>query len=101
MESLCLTPVRIIRCVQNLEIKSLSRSEKISKGKPFSQYHSLKKIDANSSAVRVVLVGIIRMSDLVRWSVIDRIQLKPMSRGRGPMKSIEIELHLSSGMGRG
>src|ERR1700678_2843823 len=100
VESLCLTPVRIIRCVQNLEIKSLSWSETISKGKPFSQYHSLKKTEPNSSAGSVVLVGIIRMSEL-RRSVIDRIQSKPMSRGRGPMKSIEIESHLSSGMGRG
>jgi hypothetical protein len=84
-ESLCLTPVRIIRCRQNLDINNLSRSDIISKGKPFSQYQFSKKRIAQASAVRVVCVGIIRTSEF-NLSVIVRIQSNPLSSGRNPLK---------------
>src|ERR1700761_327810 len=58
-----LTLVSLCKAFQKRDRKSLSRSETISSGNPFSQYHSLKNICASSSAVRVVLVGIMRMSE--------------------------------------
>ena len=39
----CLIPVSNIRCFQNFAMNSLSRSEIISRGRPFSQYHLSKK----------------------------------------------------------
>ena len=99
-EYLCLTPVKSIRCLQNFDTNNLSRSEIISMGRPFSQYQLSKKSTASSSAVRVVVVGMIRMSEL-RRSVIVRIQSKLLSRGKGPIKSIETESQRSSGIGKG
>ena len=69
-------------------------------GKPFSQYQWVKNSRASSSAVMVVQVGIIRMSE-PSLSVIDKIQLKLSSSGRGPMKSIATLSPRSSGIGRG
>ena len=69
-------------------------------GSPFSQYQLSKKRTASSSAVRVVLVGIIRTSEFKR-SVIVRIQSKPLSGGSGPMKSMETDSQRSSGIGKG
>lgn len=69
-------------------------------GSPFSQYQLLKKTTASSSAMRVVLVGIIRTSEFKR-SVIVRIQSKLLSGGSGLMKSMETELQCSSGIGNG
>lgn len=100
MDSLCLMPVRIMRCFQNFEMKSLSRSEIMSRGKPFSQYQFSKNNMAHASAVNVVWVGMIRTSEL-RRSVIVRMQSYPLSTGKGPTKSIEIESHRSSGTGKG
>ena len=93
-------PVRIIKCFQNLDKKSLSRSEIISKGRPFSQYQFSKKRMAQPSAVRVVFVGMIRTSEW-RRSVMVKMQSNPLSMGKGPMKSSEIESQRSSGTGRG
>jgi hypothetical protein len=83
-----------------LEVNSLSLSEMISSGRPFLQYHSSKKMVASSSAVRLDRVGIIRMSEFKR-SVIVRIQSKPESIGRGPMKSMATLSPRDSGMGSG
>ena len=57
------TLVSLCKAFQNWDTKSLSRLETMSSGRPFSQYHSLKKICASSSAVSVVFVGTMRMSE--------------------------------------
>ena len=81
-------------------MKSLSRSETISKGKPFSQYHLWKNISASCSAVSVETVGMIWMSDPSR-SVKVIIVSNPESLGSGPMKSIATESQRASGIGSG
>src|SRR6266702_838079 len=79
---------------------SLSRSDTISKGSPFSQYQLSKNISASFSAVRVEIVGIRRISE-PRRSVRVRIMSKPLSLGSGPMKSIATESHRLLGTGSG
>jgi hypothetical protein len=83
-----------------VDIKSLSRSDTMLRGRPFSQYQRSKNKMANSLAVSLVDVGIIRISDPSR-SVIVRIQSYPLSSGRGPMKSIDMDWQRSSGTGKG
>src|SRR5258705_469000 len=100
VNALSLTPVTLSKAFQNLDMKSLSRSEIMSCGRPFSQYHLLKKTSARFSAVIVVFVGIICKSE-PNQSVIVRIQWYPSSRGNGLMKSIAIEAQRSSGTGKG
>src|ERR1700678_2386922 len=90
IEALHLTPVRRVRCFQKEDMKSLSRSEMMSVGSPFSQYQLSKNRTASSLAVREVEVGMMRISD-DRRSVMVRMQLYPWSRGRGPMKSIDTD----------
>ncbi len=94
------TPVSLCSACQNLEIKSLSRSDMISAGSLFSQYQFSKKMVANFSAIISVRVGISLISEPIQ-SVIVRRQLKPSSSGRGPMKSIAMLLPCSSGIGSG
>ena len=79
-----------VNAFQKRDTKILSRSQTMSFGKPFSQYHVLKKVTASSLAVMVVFVGTIRMSE-PRRSVIVRIQSYPSSVGNGPMKSIAMD----------
>jgi hypothetical protein len=69
-------------------------------GIPFSQYHLLKSMLARSSAVMLIVVGIMYMSAL-RWSVIVSIQSKLLSMGSGPMKSIVILDPYASGTSNG
>jgi hypothetical protein len=97
---LCLIPVISISCFQKFEINNLLQSEIISSGRPFLQHQFSKKRIAQSSAVRVVCVGMMHTSEWSR-SVIINIQSKPLSIGKGPMKSIKIESPQSSGTGRG
>jgi len=92
--------VRRVRCFQKRDIKSLSRSDMSSSGNPFSQYQWSKNITASFSAVSFDEVGIIRISEF-NLSVIVRMQSKPSSSGRGPMKSNVTESHRSSGTGKG
>ena len=72
----------------------------ISLGRPFSQYQLLKNSRVRSSVLMSTQVGIILMSKLTH-SVIVRMQLKPSSRGRGPMKSSAMLSPQSLGIGRG
>ena len=72
----------------------------ISKGRLFLQYQWLKNRQAMFSAVGVVIVGTICMSEL-RQSVRVMMQSYPLSSGSGPMKSIVTESHHSSGTGKG
>ena len=71
-DSFSFTPVRSCKADQNVEMKSLSQLEMSSSGRPFSQYQLSKNITASSSAVIVVHVGIIQMSEL--RLVIDKMQ---------------------------
>ena len=89
-----------VSACQNRETKSLSRSDTMLDGRPFSQYHAEKNNFAKCSADTSVRVGIRRMS-LFSRSVIVAMQLKPSSSGRGPMKSIAILSHRRSGTGSG
>ena len=88
------------KCFQKREMNSLSWSEISSRGRPFSQYQWSKKSKARDSAVRSVVVGMIRMSE-PSLSVIVRMQLWPSSSGRGPIKSRVITSHRWSGTGKG
>ena len=63
MEALQEMPVRSIKCFQKEDINSLSRSDTMFIGRPFSQYHLSKNNTASSLAVSLVEVGMIRMSD--------------------------------------
>jgi hypothetical protein len=94
------TPVNVCNAFQNFEMNSLSRSEMSSRGKPFSQYHSLKKIEARCEAEISVLVGI-RQTSEPNLSVTVRTQLYPSSSGRGPTKSRQTESPRFSGTGKG
>ena len=67
-------PIRSVNAFQKFDKKSLSLSQTILRGKPFSQYQLSKKMTASSSAVRSVQHAIVRKSAL-RRSVMDRIQL--------------------------
>ena len=73
-------------------MKSLSRSDIISRGRPFSQNHLRKNSLARPCTVSVHEVGMIQMSEL-RRSVIVSIQSCPLLVGRGPIKSIATESH--------
>ena len=77
-----LMPVSACRAFQKQEMKSLLWSDMILRGRPFSQYHSLKKSSASSFAFNVVVVGTSQMSEL-RQSVRVRMQSKPCSTGNG------------------
>ena len=90
-ESFSFTPVSWCRLCQNCEMKSLSQSEIISKGSPFSQYHSLKNKLARPCTVREQVVGMIQMLE-PSWSVMVRMQSKLFSQGRGPMKSMVCDM---------
>src|ERR1700678_1889632 len=90
----------MVRCFQNADMNSLSWSDMISLGRPFSQYQWSKKRILSSLALSEVEVGMIRISD-PRRSVIVSMQLWPLSVGRGPMKFMDTESHRSSGTGRG
>ena len=81
-------------------MNSLSRSDTMSSGRPFTQYHFSKKISASLSADNVEVEGIICMSEPKR-SVKVIIESKPLSKGRGPMKSIATESQRESGIGNG
>jgi hypothetical protein len=81
-------------------VNSLSLSEMIFNGKPFSQYQLSKKMTAKSLAVILQRVGMIWMSELRRL-VIDRMQLNLWSIGSGPMKSIATLSPCASRIGRG
>ena len=99
-ESLSLTPVSLCKARQNLDMKSLSRSEMISFGKPFSQYQWSKNNKARSSVEIFIFVGMIHMSECSQ-SMIDKIQPKPSSKGSGPIKSkVTLSARLS-GIGKG
>src|ERR1700761_7116833 len=94
------TLVSLCKAFQNRDTKSLSWSETMSSGRPFSQYHSLKNICASSSAVNVVFVGMMWMSE-PDLSVKVTMLLEPSSGGSGPMKSIATESQRWSGTGSG
>ena len=100
MENLSLTPVSLCSARQKRDIKSLSRSEMKLRGRPLVQYQFVKKRSARPSAVRSVVHGMILTSDPER-SVNVVIQSKPLSSGKGPMKSIATESQRSSGTGKG
>ena len=53
MEALHFIPVIIVRCFQKVDMKSLSWSETMLVGKPFSQYHLSKNKTASSFVVNV------------------------------------------------
>ena len=72
----------------------------MSLGRPFLQYQWLKNRSARFLAVMSVHVGMIHTSDPSRL-VIERIQSKRLSRGRGPIKSMATLSPWSSGIGRG
>lgn len=95
-----LMPVSLCRAHQKQEVKSLSRSDIISRGNPFSQYHFQKNSSTSSSAFNVVFVGTNRISE-PRQSVNVMMLSKPWSRGRGPMKSIATESQRRAGIGNG
>jgi hypothetical protein len=59
VDNFSFTPVSLCSACQNCEVNSLSWSERMFKGKPFSQYHLVKKIWVSSSAVRDVIQGVI------------------------------------------
>ena len=63
VDILILTLVSLCRWDQNFDKKSLSLCKMISNGKPFSQYHLSKKISANFSAERLIVKGIIWISE--------------------------------------
>ena len=69
-----LTPVILCKHFQKQARKSLSLSETISSSSPFLQYQFVKNSSANCLAVRVVVVGIMWMSE-PRQSVIVRMLL--------------------------
>lgn len=94
------TPVSLCKAFQNFDMKSLSRTETILSGSPFSQYQWSKKREARASAVKSVQVGISRTSDPRRSVIVSR-QLKPLSRGKGPTKSIATLSRRLSGIGSG
>jgi len=85
---------------QKWEMNSLSLLLTMLASKPFLQYQSLKNINAKSSALMSMVVGMIRMS-APSWSVINSMQLYPPSSGNGLMKSMAMLLPHSSRTGRG
>lgn len=93
-------PVSSCKCFQKCERKSSSLSEIMSRGNPFLQYQCVKNNSAKASAVNVVVVGIIHMSD-PNQSLMVRIVLNLPSFSKGPMKSIVTELQHPLGTGRG
>ena len=93
-------PVSLCSSFQKRDRKILSWSDTISRGRPFSQYQCRKKRSANCSAVIVVVVGTIRISDPSQSVNVTRLSY-PSSIGRGPMKSIATESQWSSGTGSG
>ena len=95
-----LTPHKVFNAFQNWDIKSLSLSDTIVKGRLFSQYQSLKKRMAKSSAAISIHVGRNQMSAPKR-SVMDKMQLKPESSFQGLMKFIMMDWPWVSGIGNG
>ena len=97
-----MSTVSLCNSFQKCERNSLSRSETIFRagGRLFSQYQWSKKRQAIFSAVRDVVLGMIRMSE-PRRSVKITMELYPSSSGSGPTKSMATESHLSSGTGKG
>jgi hypothetical protein len=93
-------PLIFASAFQKHERKSLSLLETMSVGIPFSQYHLLKNIPARSSAVMLIVVGMICISAL-RWLVIVSMQSKLPSIGSGPMKSMAMLHPHTSGTGNG
>ena len=82
------------------QTKSLSRSEIMSVGKPFSQYQCTKNSVAKSSAEMSVRQGTSRMSE-PRRHVMVAIQSKPSSSGSRPTKSMATLSPQPSGTGNG
>lgn len=95
-----LMPVSLCKAFQNLDMNSLLRSETISVGRPFLQYHLSKNKYVRSSAVMSVLIGTSCIS-LPKQSVRVMMQFLLLSSGSGPIKLIATESLLLSGMGRG
>ena len=81
-------------------MNSLLRSEMSSRGSLFSQYQWSKNNTASFSAVSLDEVGMIQISEF-NLSVIVKMQSKPSSTGKGPMKSKATESQCSSGTGNG
>ena len=81
-------------------MKSLSRSEIILSGMPFSQYHLVKK-RCTSSSTFWDMVHRINLTSAPSLSVNVSKQSKPSSGGEGPMKSMATESPQLSGTGRG
>ena len=94
------TLVSVCSAFQNLDMKILSWSLIIFSGRPFLQYHRLKNWEAKCLAVILVCVAAIWMSD-PSLSVIVTMASKSSLRGRGPMKSIVMELLHWLGIRRG
>ena len=97
---LILMPVSLWRWVQNFDKNSLSLSEMISKGKPFSQYHLSKNRSANFSAERLIVEGVFWILEF-RRSVNVIMESYPLSEGSGPMKLIVTESPCCSGISKG
>jgi len=95
-----LMPVSLCKAFQKHNMNSLSQSETMLLGRPFSQYHLLKNMPARCSAVILVQVSTNWIS-LPSWSVKVTIQFMPSSSSSGPMKSIATESPCLSGTGRG
>ena len=91
-EALHVIPVSMLRCFQKADMKSLSRSETMSKGKPFSQYQLSKNRTASSLAVSVVVVGMMRTSDevfavrRVFWAESDQNWSDPLRSDQNPLR---------------
>ena len=81
-------------------MNNLLWSETMSNGKPFSQYHFSKKVSVSCSAVNEENEGTIWILDPSQ-SVKVIIVSKPLSSGKGLMKSIATESQHASGMGNG
>jgi hypothetical protein len=92
--------VSLWRVHQSFETNNLSWSEIILRWRPFSQYQCSKNSTTRSSAVSVVLVGIIWMLEPSQ-SVMVRIQSWPSSRGNGMTKSMATLSPCSLGTGKG
>ena len=76
-----LTLVSLCNAVQTFNMNSLSESEMILSGKPFLQYQWSKKMAERSGTVMSVLSLLVMVN----------MQLKLLSSGNSPMKSIATE----------
>ena len=61
VEGFSVVVVRVCNCFQEWDMKTLSRSEMISRGRPFSQYQWMKKSSATHLAESDVWQGIRQM----------------------------------------